>query len=314
MQHAIQLCEVDHPTLACKLLNRLGFLYRLNRQFPSALETHARALQIAEAAGEEFERVYAYFFLSDDYYASKDYVQATSYGQMAVAGFEHLAARGPELAGTYNTLGLIATEQGHHTLAEQHFTQALALWQACGKREKQIHTMSNLALAFLKQGQHARALTWIDDALHLLAATPNPILSTHLRLMKGTIYFEMREYPQAEQAFLQIDTLFLQQTGLLWHLGVVFNNLGNVALETEQYFQAATYLAEAIVHFRQVEDGLNLANSLGDLARARASQGNGAEARAHYDEALGLLLAYPQNEWARNLQAKFTEARQRLAS
>ncbi len=312
MTQAVQLCESKHPNLTCKLLNRLGFLYRLTRQLPTALETHQRALYLAEQSGETFEQVYAHFFLSDDYYALKDYDQATHYGQRAVAGFEQLGAFGPELAGAYNTLGLVAMEQGFFPDAEQAYTQAFKLFQAHGRREKQIHIMNNLAVVLSKMGAYAQALTWIEQALHLLDETPNPILTTHLRLMQGTIYFETRAFEQAEATFLAIDTLFLQQTGLVWHLGSVFTDLGNVALETARYAQAEAYLTEAVRHLRQADDSLNLANALGDLARALVSQEKRAEAKGHYDEALLLLQPYPQNEWARKLLAKFMDARQQL--
>ncbi|MCB9136499.1 MAG: tetratricopeptide repeat protein [Anaerolineales bacterium] len=312
MERAIQLCQEEAPAQACKLLNRLGFLYRLDRQLPTALEIHHRTLHLTEQMALEFEQVYAHFFLSDDYYAVKNYEQAILQGQLAVAGFERLGAFGPELAGAYNTLGLVAMEQGFFEQAETHYTQALALFKTNQRREKQLHVMNNLAVVLAKMGQYDTALNWIEKALHLLAETPNPILATHLRLMQGTIYFETRAFAQAEATFLAIDTLFLQQTGLVWHLGAVSTDLGNVALETARYPEAEAYLSEAVRHFRQVDDGLNLANSLGDLARAVASQGRGLEAKAFYDEALNLLQNYTQNEWARRLSAKFSAARQRL--
>ncbi|NUM44257.1 MAG: tetratricopeptide repeat protein [Anaerolineales bacterium] len=312
MERAIQLCETDDPFLTCKLLNRTGFLYRLNRQVPIAIATHQRALHLAEQSGQAFERTYAHFFLSDDYYARHEYSLATEHGLMAVAGFEQLGMLGPELAGTYNTLGMIAKEQGNYEVVEQRYAQALALWRQYGKREKQLYTMNNLAEALLSSGKSEAALNCLQEALEVLETTPNKILETYLQLMRGRAYFDLQDFARAKTVFKQIDTLYLQQTGLLLLLGIVLNNLGNVSLEMEDYAQAETYLSEAITHYRQVEDELNLANSLGDLAKALVSQGRTIEAIPHYKEALLLLEKYPQNAWARKLFAKFTAAQQAL--
>jgi hypothetical protein len=70
----------------------------------------------------------------------------------------------------------------------------------------------------------------------------------------------------------------------------------------------------SIALWKNCDDPIQLANSLGGLAEAKAAQGDVASAHHLYAEALTFLAAYPQDAWGQRLQVQFAEAAHDLAS
>jgi tetratricopeptide (TPR) repeat protein len=69
-------------------------------------------------------------------------------------------------------------------------------------------------------------------------------------------------------------------------------NLGNVLLESERLAEAEAYVRQAIDLWGQLDDDLNMANSLGALGEILAGQGQGEAAIPLFDQAITLFEKY----------------------
>jgi tetratricopeptide (TPR) repeat protein len=297
-EQAIQHCPLNHEAKEAQLLNRLGFLYRLNSQVEQALETHQNAQALAFQAGAQLEEAYAHFFLSDDYLALEKYPQAEHHCRLALEGFQALGVTGLKLAAVLNTRGMIAHALGDYARADRDFLETIAICRAHGRAIKQANGLNNLAITLQAQGKVEEALCCLQEARDLLAATFHKVALIHTQLSLGSLYFSMGEFVQAEATFREVDRAYLQQVNLSY-LAFTLNNLGNTLLALGQFEEAGPYLEQSIAHWRALENKMMLGNTLGDLAKTRAQQGQVAVALALYEEAIALLAGFPQNAWAR---------------
>ena len=95
-------------------------------------------------------------------------------------------------------------------------------------------------------------------------------------------------------------------------LAKFYNNLGNIYLKMGQWEKASKHLNLAIEIFRQIDDKLELGNSLGTLASVYEKDGKQGKALHLYEEAINLLQAFPDSQWAKKLLADFVSACKQL--
>jgi tetratricopeptide (TPR) repeat protein len=148
-------------------------------------------------------------------------------------------------------------------------------------------------------GDHHGAIETLEAALERLQPGIDLITWTDVYINLGTAHFHLKDYASAKAAFLAIDQRYLEENGLLPHLMLTNNNLGNVALKEQAWEQARDYLNYSIGLARELMNGINLGNSLGDLAEVLLQLGKRNEALAAMDEAIHVLEGYPENAWAR---------------
>jgi tetratricopeptide (TPR) repeat protein len=91
------------------------------------------------------------------------------------------------------------------------------------------------------------------------------------------------------------------------------HNLGKVFLARSQYAEAEDWFRSSLSLGRPLDDELVRANTLGALAETFMAQRRVKEACDLYDEALTLLVKYPDDAWARKLRAEFQEQRDLLS-
>jgi tetratricopeptide (TPR) repeat protein len=309
-EQALGVCAEDDWEMRGRLACRLGFLYRLDRQLARALELHQRALTCAQHTGDLSEQGMAHLGLADEYWLMKQYAQAIAQAQCARELFTRAGETGPRLRAVFNLLGLCTLEQGKAQDAERHFRAALSPQYGPDLPRKRGQSLINLAHALRVLKRFAEAHPVLEEALALLANTNNVMLWHQAQLALGHLHFAQEDWQAAEAAFLALDSRYLQQFGHLSLLASKANNLGNVYLQQRAYPSAAEHLQHAARCFRELEDEVNLGNTLGDLGEAIWHFGDFAQARFFWEEARTLLEKYPQNAWA---QKRAREVREQLA-
>ncbi|MFQ5615345.1 MAG: tetratricopeptide repeat protein [Anaerolineales bacterium] len=328
LEKAIENCPQEDLGMRCRLLNRLGFLYRLDERNLKALETHKMALAIAERAGDAQETFYTHFFLSGDYYTSHQYAEAERHGLSALEGFTGSGEVGGEYIATLNILGMVAHAKGDYLAAEERFTRAITLWRGqpfsttCPgrstwtSRPKLAQTLNNLAITLQAQNKFEDALARLTEALTLLNDTSSKLAQTNTQISLGSLYFAMKRLREAETTFRQIEIAFLQEAGHTYYLAVTANNLGNVLLERGRFWDAETYLRDSVALWREINYPLMLANTLGDLGKTLVKQGNGNAAIPPYDEGIAILTTesgrpnYSDDAWVRKRLKELTAQRE----
>ncbi|MBK6709645.1 MAG: tetratricopeptide repeat protein [Chloroflexi bacterium] len=91
----------------------------------------------------------------------------------------------------------------------------------------------------------------------------------------------------------------LQQSSYFYHRATVAQCLGNTFLAQNRLADAAPHLEESARLWRQFDDELMLANTLGTIAELYAQQGKADDAIAQFEQALALLAKYPDDAWAK---------------
>jgi tetratricopeptide (TPR) repeat protein len=313
LQTAAADCPPDNPTLKAELLNRLGELYRADRQLPAAIEAHLQAEKIVEPTDQEHLRHRIWFNLSTDYVVSHQYEVAERYGRQALAGFIANNAPLENQAKTLNTLGMVAWWRGQLDLAEAQLQEAVALWRKAEQPTELLRALNNL-MGALKAAKKYEAL-WpcYEEATACFPLVSGEFEKTLIEVNLGGALFEQERYAEAETMFHRANSIYLQQSPNLYYRALVAQCLGNTLLKQNRLVEAMSYLGESANLWRQSDDNLMLANTLGTMGELYALQGQLAQASTFFAEALDLLTRYPDNAWAKKLLADFSQQRQALS-
>lgn len=298
------------PEIKLRLRNRLGFFHRLNGDLKTAIDIHRQIVEATQSRDRHPEYSYACFNLGIAYYLTHTYDQAVHYGQIALGEFSKAPENsrgGP--APALNLLGMVALSTGDYAAAQASFSEALALWEEARDHDYTIRALMNLALAAEGATAFEQALGYYDRAAAILDAAGSQLDRASISLNRGTTYYRMQRWSDAEAAYLDVDIDFLRQAGHLFQLAMLSTNLGDVTLRQNRLDTAAAHLREAVAQWRQVGDSLMLANALGTLGETYLQQDQPHLAVPYFDEALTLLQSHPDNQWAKKLAAKFRQQR-----
>ncbi|MBK8989585.1 MAG: tetratricopeptide repeat protein [Chloroflexi bacterium] len=123
----------------------------------------------------------------------------------------------------------------------------------------------------------------------------------------GGALYEQGRYDEAEAAFHRANSPYLQQSSYFYHRAIVAQCLGNTFLAQNRLVESSLHLEESARLWRQCDDKLMLANTLGTIAELYARQGKTDGAIVLYDEALALLSRYSDDAWAKKLTADFRQ-------
>ena len=296
------------PAERCRLLNHLGYTHAYAQKFPEATQYHQQALTLSQEIGNAREELNGYFGLGHVQFYQYEYAQANRHVQMALDRFSQVPPHPlphfdqAKLAAIYSMLGIIAHVQGDYDTAEMQLLRAVEIRKTHPNREMYAHNLRNLALTYSAQQKKEVAHKIYQDALAIHAQTGNIYAQINLLNDLGTMYFQQRQYDLAEETFQKVDQGYLRRIGDLAMLASLENNLGNVYLQQGRLTLAQQYLTQVIEHWRELNDDLNLANSLCDLAETYIKLNELVKALPLYLEAIPILTRYPQDAWARRLR------------
>lgn len=312
LSQAAAKCSDSELPLKCRLLNRLGHCQRLNRQWAAAVASHEEALALTRQIGDELLAARAIFFLSSVYFHMKEFKEAERHGFEALETFRRIAPGSNYMATTLNELGQIARWQGDFALAEERYVAAIACWRKLDDAGDLAATLLNMAETLQSVDRFEEALALYGEAIPLLSAAGSEMRQVLAQANLGALYYRMKDYGRAEVAFREIDLAYLRRVGDVHFQAITANGLGNVLLAQGRLNAAESYLRQSYALWRQLDDEINLANTMGTLAETLAAKGESSEARPLYEEACQLLSAHPDHVWARKLLGEFREARDAL--
>lgn len=302
LERAVACLPPTEVTLRFQLLVLWGRLLRYDRDLETAVVLHLQALDLAKTLDDPLALGEVHYCLSADYRLQHAYVLAETHGQQALALFEAASATF-QIMEVMNTLGIIAFQRGDLETAVQLQHQAVAL-------ARQNSTTPTLTARFLtnlggtldEKSQHAEALTCLEEAGILLEPTSSVLDKIRCANQRGTIYFHLERFHDAEHIFRYVMKLLNKQPGALYLKAVVHNNLGNVLYRLNQLDEAEVLLRQSIRLWEKIGDEIQFANSLSALAGLLANQGSLDQAKTLYHEAITLLDRYPENILARRFK------------
>jgi len=179
----------------------------------------------------------------------------------------------------YNTLGLIAADDGKFAEALEYHLKALAIRERTGDTQGLAYTYNNLGNAYRNMGEYAKALSYHEQGLALKVELGNKVSEAYSHHNIGLVYFAMGDTAKALAAYrrgLAIRETLDDTRGI----AVSLNSIGLVEAQTNPSGALKTY-ERALALRRSTQDQrgemateLNMGDvyrRMGDLTRATAA-------------------------------------------
>lgn len=297
------------PQTSHQLWLQRGTLYRFRGDLTQAVQAHRRARTLARRLDDRVAVAQADFQLAEDYRILRQLDRAAARCTAVLRALEASDQGQPLQASVYNTLGIIAMEEGRYEEARDWYVSAATLWHTLGEPTQQARCLRNLAILARQQGAYDQALAHYQKALALLQDTSNHIDRCRVYLSLGSLYDAWGMPDKAEQNLRAAEALSRQGEIDYQLRGNILHNLGNIAMKAGRLAEAEAALRRAQTLWRQTDERLYLANSVGVLGETLAAQGQLAAADDCYREALTLLQAYPDSPLAQRWTAYFQAQR-----
>ena len=300
--------------LQFRLLKQLGQLQRIQWEFETAVVTFQQAATIAQTLHNDQAIAEIHMNLCQTYQHQRQYGKAETEGAKAL---DILTESQPRLkATTLQSLGKIAKDQGQYELATARFHEALTLFRTCKTISVTdiTRTMNALALTHKDQNQLAAALNIYQEVADLLADTTKEEDKIRAALNQGSVLYDWNRFDQAESAFRRAEQMLRKQKGLLSLKALTANNLGCVLRNQRVGLASERQLQKSITLYQQLGDELMLANAIGNLSKLYMQQEMWNEARSGFDEASRLAFKFPQNAWAKSMQAEYDAKRAEIGT
>ena len=199
----------------------------------------------------------------------------------------------PNLARTYNEIGLVYLESGKYEEAMKWIDKALEIFEKV--LDPLSHylatTYNNKGCVYLDQGKYEEALKFLDKALEIDEKVLDPLshsLATTYN-NKGNVYSKQGKYEEAMKWYdkaLEIDEKVLDP--LHPDLATTYNNKGTIYSDQGKYEEAMNWYDKALEICEKVLDPLSpaLASSYSNKGGVYLSQGKYEEALKWFDKAL----------------------------
>jgi len=165
----------------------------------------------------------------------------------------------------HNHLGVVAWSLGEYAIAADHYTRALAAYDACGAAQATAAVFNNLGILAQKQGDFDGASRWLERGLEIKLARGDRAGLARLYNNLGTLAGEQGDFTRARDFLLE--SVRIKQRLGDGALAVSCANLGEAYLRLGDGERARPWLDQAVT---MCADGLGPKYLLPDVWRMRA--------------------------------------------
>ena len=191
------------------------------------------------------------------------------------------------LSGAQTLSAEIDLVRGRRTEARASATEALEKARSCRYRWGIANALWILGHCAKEDGDLDEAWARLDEALRTAEEGRVLTLAFRIELLRAEILSERSDASGASRILERCEELQSRADSLYWK-GLLLQTRGRVDLLAEREDDACHALAGAVEVFTALGADLRKANSLADLAKARAGLGNLHAARAAWDQASNL--------------------------
>jgi tetratricopeptide (TPR) repeat protein len=308
LEQLLARCPECDLAVRGRILDHLGLFYRHNRQLEQAYAAHQAELEIGLTLQDKWREAHACINLGAVCREMRRFDEAKTCILRAQKAFQAIKVPLVKHAFVVLELGLLAKAQGHWQDAEEHLNYSVSLWREVGDPVYLANSLRLLGQVLVTQDKIDKALGVYHEAIDALTQTENHLEKTRVFNDLGSLHWQQKNLAEAEQFFLKANSAFLRQSGNIFDQALVLNNLGTVYMAQGKLSEAACSFQRSITLWKNCDDPIQLANSLGGLAEVKAAQGDVTGARQLYSDSLNLLALFPQDAWGHKLHKEYTEA------
>ena len=198
----------------------------------------------------------------------------------------------PNLAITYNNIGLVYELKGDYATALQYYDKARKIYeQVLGENHPELATTySNIGSVYGNKGDYATALQYYDKARKIqesVLGNNHPDLAMTYNNI-GLVYSDKGDYATALQYYDKARKIYEQVLGENHPaLAMTYNNIGSVYSDKGDYATALQYYDKVRKIQEQVlgENHPDLATTYNDIGFAYQNKGDYDSALQYYDKA-----------------------------
>ena len=233
-----------------------------------------------------------------DYYLA-DYEEAIALYKRALrSAVEQFGDSHPDVATSYNNIGLVYNDQGNYVKALESYNKALEIYLSVfGDKHPNVATnYNNIAVVYFSQGNYAQALEYYNKALEIYLSVfgdRHPNVATNYNNI-GAVYFSHGNYAQALEYYNKALEIYLSIFGdrhpdvarSCYNIGAVYYNKGN-------YDQALEYYNKALEIYLSIFGDRHsyVAMSYNNIGGVYSDLKNYDQALEYYDKALEIYLS-----------------------
>ncbi|GAB4417476.1 MAG: hypothetical protein OHK0039_27910 [Bacteroidia bacterium] len=253
-----------------------GLIYRLQGDYPQAIEAFGRALHVYEQAGKDLAATGPLFNLGVVYGLIGDYDKSLAFFYRELAINEQLG-RTTSVANTLNSMASVNRKMQDYDQALARYAQARAIFAAQDEPLALANVLSNIGGLYLEQHQYDSATSYFRQAL-ALDRVQQSLWGVAYNLHRLGVAFEAMHHPDSATRYLvealSIRTRLgqkLERAETMVALGAQWyaSGLRSQGLDT---LQAALAIAQEIgAHETQTQAHLKLAEVLRQEGRLQAA-------------------------------------------
>ena len=199
----------------------------------------------------------------------------------------------PDVAISYNNIGLVYDDLGDYVRALEYHQQSLAIKiQLYGDSHPDVAiSYNNIGSVYYAQGDYARALEYHQQSLAIWKqeyGESHPSVATSYDNI-GLVYYSQGDYTHALEYHQQSLTILKQLLGESHpSVATAYNNIGNVYYSQGDYTRALEYYQQSLAIYQQVygESHPSVATSYDNIGSVYYSQGDYTHALEYHQQSL----------------------------
>ncbi|MCK4235092.1 tetratricopeptide repeat protein [candidate division WOR-3 bacterium] len=187
----------------CSALSDIGWAYENEGDYSMALEYQMKALKVAQDKNQRWTEMYAYSGIGSIYSELGDSLNAVKYRQYFLDAATALGSK-TDRSNALNSLGLVYLEiTGEYEKALEYFIKCRNLSRLIEYTVGEGCAISNIGVAYSRQGKHTEALAYHEKGLRLVRSVNSSYTEMQGLDEMGETYQELKRYTEALKCHLQ---------------------------------------------------------------------------------------------------------------
>jgi serine/threonine protein kinase/tetratricopeptide (TPR) repeat protein len=280
------------------------YAYRISA-FDEALEHYQRALVLLPpeeaVTRRSIQNRIATIYIMQDQLGSAFEVATKTLSEVQADGNSEM------LADVQKILGRIAMIRGEFKEAEEHFRQALAIYQDKNQISGIADIVINEGRLLARMGRFDEAMSNARKALALFQQTGNQWDTANTLNLLSSLYGQTGRFPEAtEYALKSLQTM--QEIGNREGMAGIQSNLGIINLMQRNNAEAKTWLQKAQAIYAEIRQFRGLASCLNNLGMIAMNDGDAADAKALFDQALSYIAELEDPHFKSNIRVNMARS------
>lgn len=295
----------ENPAIRRQILSRLGLFQRLDDDLKEAIQSHHKALAIAEELNDIKAQGQSHFSLCIDYRCARQYEYAQMHGETALDIFEELGLRSPFLAPTLNILGLNAHFQTNFKAAQIYFEQASRYYKSISHLSGLSRTYNNWGNVLHDDKNPQEALEKLEIALAYAQQSQGSLDKEIVSISLCTLYLDLNNVAEAERICAAPDFDYKKETTPKFHRALMAECHGRLYFKKNLLPEAKKHMYAAIKIWKELGDDIYLAITRSCLAEAHLVSGDNNKAVSQAQMARDLFFQVDNDPWGRFVFTKY---------